>query len=144
LKFAYYITCNDAVKDNDGNVVELHCTYDPKTKGGMSEDGRKVRGTLHWVNASEFIEADIRLYDRLFIDENPELGGDFVKNLNLDSLKTIKNAKLEMSLGHADNNCIYQFERTGYFILDSKDSKKEKLVFNRAVSLRDSWAKMNR
>jgi glutaminyl-tRNA synthetase len=144
LKFAYYITCNDAVKDNDGNVVELHCTYDPKTKGGMSEDGRKVRGTLHWVNASEFIDADIRLYDRLFIDENPELGGDFVKNLNLDSLKTIKNAKLEMSLGHADNNCIYQFERTGYFILDSKDSKKEKLVFNRAVSLRDSWAKMNR
>jgi glutaminyl-tRNA synthetase len=144
LKFAYYITCNDAVKDNDGNVVELHCTYDPKTKGGMSEDGRKVRGTLHWVNASEFIDADIRLYDRLFIDENPELGGGFVKNLNLDSLKTIKNAKLEMSLGHADNNCIYQFERTGYFILDSKDSKKEKLVFNRAVSLRDSWAKMNR
>ena len=144
LKFAYYITCNDAVKDNDGNVVELHCTYDPKTKGGMSEDGRKVRGTLHWVNASESIDADIRLYDRLFIDENPELGGDFVKNLNLDSLKTIKNAKLEMSLGHADNNCIYQFERTGYFILDSKDSKKEKLVFNRAVSLRDSWAKMNR
>mgnify|MGYP006133209669 FL=1 len=144
LKFAYYITCNDAVKDNDGNVVELHCTYDPKTKGGMSEDGRKVRGTLHWVNASEFIDADIRLYDRLFIDENPELGGGFVKNLNLDSLKTIKNAKLERSLGHADNNCIYQFERTGYFILDSKDSKKEKLVFNRAVSLRDSWAKMNR
>jgi glutaminyl-tRNA synthetase len=144
LKFAYYITCNDAVKDNDGNVVELHCTYDPKTKGGMSEDGRKVRGTLHWVNASESIDADIRLYDRLFIDENPELGGGFVKNLNLDSLKTIKNAKLEMSLGHADNNCIYQFERTGYFILDSKDSKKEKLVFNRAVSLRDSWAKMNR
>lgn len=144
LKFAYYITCNDVVKDNDGNVVELHCTYDPKTKGGMSEEGRKVKGTLHWVSASKFIEADIRLYDRLFIDENPEAGGEFVKNLSGDSLKVIKNAKLEMSLSLADSNCIYQFERTGYFILDSKDSKKEKLIFNRAVSLRDSWARMNR
>jgi len=144
LKFAYYITCNDVVKDSDGNVVELHCTYDPETKGGMSEDGRKVRGTLHWVSASEFIEADIRLYDRLFNDENPEAGGDFVKNLNVESLKTIKNAKLEISLASADSNCIYQFERTGYFVLDSKDSKKENLIFNRAVSLRDSWAKINR
>ena len=144
LKFAYYITCNDVLKDSDGNIAELHCTYDPETKGGMSEDGRKVRGTLHWVSASKFIEADIRLYDRLFMGENPEVGGDFVKNLNAESLKTIKNAKLEMSLDSADSNCIYQFERTGYFILDSKDSKKERLIFNRAVSLRDSWARMNR
>ena len=144
LKFAYYITCNDVLKDSDGNIAELHCTYDPETKGGMSEDGRKVRGTLHWVSASKFIEADIRLYDRLFMDENPEVRGDFVKNLNAESLKTIKNAKLEMSLDSADSNCIYQFERTGYFILDSKDSKKERLIFNRAVSLRDSWARMNR
>lgn len=144
LKFAYYITCNDVVKDSDGNVVELHCTYDKETKGGMSKDGRKVRGTLHWVSASEFIEADIRLYDRLFNDENPEAGGDFVKNLNVESLKTIKNAKLEISLDSADSNCIYQFERIGYFVLDSKDSKKENLIFNRAVSLRDSWAKINR
>jgi glutaminyl-tRNA synthetase len=144
LKFAYYITCNDLLKDSDGNIVELHCTYDPETKGGMSQDGRKVRGTLHWVSASKFIEADIRLYDRLFMDENPEVGGEFVKNLNAESLKTIKNAKLEMSLDSADSNCIYQFERTGYFILDSKDSKKENLIFNRAVSLRDSWAKINR
>ena len=144
LKFAYYITCNDVLKDSDGNITELHCTYDPETKGGMSEDGRKVRGTLHWVSASKFIEADIRLYDRLFMDENPEVGGDFVKNLNAESLKTIKNAKLETSLDSADSNCIYQFERTGYFIIDSKDSKKERLIFNRAVSLRDSWARMNR
>mgnify|MGYP003689955871 FL=1 len=144
LKFAYYITCNDLLKDSDGNIVELHCTYDPETKGGMSQDGRKVRGTLHWVSASKFIEADIRLYDRLFMDENPEVGGEFVKNLNAESLKTIKNAKLEMSLDSADTNCIYQFERTGYFILDSKDSKKENLIFNRAVSLRDSWARINR
>ena len=144
LKFAYYITCNDVLKDSDGNIVELHCTYDPETKGGMSQDGRKVRGTLHWVSASKFIEADIRLYDRLFMDENPEVGGEFVKNLNAESLKTIKNAKLEMSLDSADSNCIYQFERTGYFILDSKDSKKENLIFNRAVSLRDSWARINR
>ena len=144
LKFAYYITCNDLLKDSDGNIVELHCTYNPETKGGMSQDGRKVRGTLHWVSASKFIEADIRLYDRLFMDENPEVGGEFVKNLNAESLKTIKNAKLEMSLDSADSNCIYQFERTGYFILDSKDSKKENLIFNRAVSLRDSWARINR
>jgi glutaminyl-tRNA synthetase len=144
LKFAYYSTCNDLLKDSDGNIVELHCTYDPETKGGMSQDGRKVRGTLHWVSASKFIEADIRLYDRLFMDENPEVGGEFVKNLNAESLKTIKNAKLEMSLDSADSNCIYQFERTGYFILDSKDSKKENLIFNRAVSLRDSWARINR
>ena len=144
LKFAYYITCNDLLKDSDGNIVELHCTYDPETKGGMSQDGRKVRGTLHWVSASKFIEADIRLYDRLFMDENPEVGGEFVKNLNAESLKTIKNAKLEMSLDSADSNCIYQFERTGYFVLDSKDSKKENLIFNRAVSLRDSWARINR
>ena len=144
LKFAYYITCTEVIKNEKGEISEIHCTYDPNTKGGMSDDGRKVRGTLHWVSASECIEADIRLYDRLFISENPEASGDFTDDLNPDSLKLIKNAKLEASLGNADPKSIYQFERTGYFVLDSKDSKKENLIFNRAVSLRDSWARINR
>ena len=144
LKFAYYITCTEVMKNEKGEISEIHCTYDPNTKGGMSDDGRKVRGTLHWVNASECIEADIRLYDRLFISENPEASGDFIDDLNPDSLKLIKNAKLEASLGNADPKSIYQFERTGYFVLDSKDSSENNLIFNRAVSLRDSWARLNR
>jgi len=144
LKFAYYITCTEVIKNKKGEISEIHCTYDPKTKGGMSDDGRKVRGTLHWVSASECIEADIRLYDRLFISENPEASGDFIDDLNPDSLKLIKNAKLEASLGNADPKSIYQFERTGYFVLDSEDSSENNLIFNRAVSLRDSWARLNR
>ena len=144
LKFAYYITCTEVIKNEKGEISEIHCTYDPNTKGGMSDDGRKVRGTLHWVSASECIEADIRLYDRLFISENPEASGDFTDDLNPDSLKIIKNAKLEASLANADPKSIYQFERTGYFVLDSKDSSKNNLIFNRAVSLRDSWARLNR
>ena len=144
LKFAYYITCTEVIKNEKGEISEIHCTYDPNTKGGMSDDGRKVRGTLHWVSASECIEADIRLYDRLFISENPEASGDFTDDLNPDSLKLIKNAKLEASLGNADPKSIYQFERTGYFVLDSKDSSENNLIFNRAVSLRDSWARLNR
>ena len=144
LKFAYYITCTEVLKNEKGEISEIHCTYDPNTKGGMSDDGRKVRGTLHWVSASECIEADIRLYDRLFISENPEASGDFIDDLNPDSLKLIKNAKLEASLGNADPKSIYQFERTGYFVLDSKDSSENNLIFNRAVSLRDSWARLNR
>jgi len=144
LKFAYYITCTEVIKNEKGEISEIHCTYDPNTKGGMSDDGRKVRGTLHWVSASKCIEADIRLYDRLFISENPEASGDFTDDLNPDSLKLIKNAKLEASLGNADPKSIYQFERTGYFVLDSKDSSENNLIFNRAVSLRDSWARLNR
>ena len=144
LKFAYYITCTEVIKNEKGEISEIHCTYDPKTKGGMSDDGRKVRGTLHWVSASEYIEADIRLYDRLFKSQNPEASGDFVDDLNPDSLKLIKNAKLETCLSNAESKSIYQFERTGYFVLDSKDSSENNLIFNRAVSLRDSWAKLNR
>ena len=144
LNFAYYITCTEVIKTEKGEISEIHCTYDPNTKGGMSDDGRKVRGTLHWVSASECIEVDIRLYDRLFISENPEASGDFIDDLNPDSLKLIKNAKLEASLGNADPKSIYQFERTGYFVLDSKDSSENNLIFNRAVSLRDSWARLNR
>ena len=144
LKFAYYIICENVIKDGNGEVTEIHCSYDPNTKGGMSEDGRRVRGTLHWVSAQECIEAEVRLYDRLFISDNPENNGDFIDDLNPGSLSVIKKAKLETSLSTASTETIYQFERTGYFIKDSKDSNNNNLIFNRAVSLRDSWARLNR
>ena len=144
LKFAYYIVCENVIKNDSGEITEIHCSYDPNTKGGMSEDGRKVRGTLHWVSAQEFIEAEVRLYDRLFISDNPENNGDFIDDLNPESLSVIKKAKLETSLSTASTETIYQFERTGYFIIDSKDSSFDNLIFNRAVSLRDSWARLNR
>ena len=144
LKFAYYIVCENVIKDGNGEITEIHCSYDPNTKGGMSEDGRKVRGTLHWVSAQECIEAEVRLYDRLFMSDNPESNGDFIDDLNPESLSVIKKAKLEASLSTASTETIYQFERTGYFIIDSKDSSVDNLIFNRAVSLRDSWARLNR
>ena len=144
LKFAYYIVCEDVIKNDSGEITEIHCSYDPNTKGGMSEDGRKVRGTLHWVSAQECIEAEVRLYDRLFMSDNPENNGDFIDDLNPESLSVIKEAKLEASLSTASTKTIYQFERTGYFIIDSKDSSDDNLIFNRAVSLRDSWARLNR
>ena len=144
LKFAYYIVCENVIKNDNGEITEIHCSYDPNTKGGMSEDGRKVRGTLHWVSAQECIEAEVRLYDRLFMSDNPENNGDFIDDLNPESLSVIKKAKLETSLSTASTETIYQFERTGYFIIDSKDSSVDNLVFNRAVSLRDSWARLNR
>ena len=144
LKFAYYIVCEDVIKDGNGEITEIHCSYDPNTKGGMSEDGRKVRGTLHWVSAQECIEAEVRLYDRLFMSDNPENNGDFIDDLNPESLSVITKAKLESSLSKASTETIYQFERTGYFIIDSKDSRVDNLIFNRAVSLRDSWARLNR
>ena len=144
LKFAYYIKCENVIKDESGEIIEIHCSYDPNTKGGMSEDGRRVRGTLHWVSSQECIEAEVRLYDRLFISDNPENNGDFIDDLNPGSLSVIKKAKLETSLSTASNETIYQFERTVYFIKDSKDSNNNNLIFNRAVSLRDSWARLNR
>ena len=144
LKFAYYIVCENVIKNDSGEITEIHCSYDPNTKGGMSEDGRKVRGTLHWVSAQECIEAEVRLYDRLFMSDNPENNGDFIDDLNPESLSVIKKAKLEASLSTASTKTIYQFERTGYFIIDSKDSSVDNLIFNRAVSLRDSWARLNR
>ena len=144
LKFAYYIVCENVIKDSNGEITEIHCSYDPNTKGGMSEDGRKVRGTLHWVSAQECIEAEVRLYDRLFMSDNPENNGDFIDDLNPESLSVITRAKLESSLSTASTETIYQFERTGYFIIDSKDSIGNNLIFNRAVSLRDSWARLNR
>ena len=144
LKFAYYITCNEVIKDEKGKIIELRCTYDPNTRGGRSEDGRRVRGTIHWVSAEENVKAEIRLYDRLFNSEYPEKNGDFIDNINHESLKIIHNAVLEKSLSLASCDFPYQFERTGYFKIDSKDSTTDKPVFNRAVSLRDSWARFNK
>ena len=132
------------IKDKSGEITEIHCSYDPNTKGGASEDGRKVRGTLHWVSTNDCIDAEVRLYDRLFMSENPEQRGDFFDDLNPESLTIIKKAKLEASMISASIKTIYQFERTGYFILDSKDSSEQNLIFNRAVPLRDSWARLKR
>ncbi|MCK5311259.1 MAG: glutamine--tRNA ligase/YqeY domain fusion protein [Desulfobacteraceae bacterium] len=145
LRFAYFITLKQIIKDEEtGEIVKLICNYDPETKGGNAPDNRKVKGTLHWVCAENNIEADVNLYDRLFIDEDPEYDvEDFTENVNPDSLKTLKNCKLEKSLADAEPEKSYQFERLGYFCLDSK-SDPEKLVFNRAVTLRDAWAKITK
>ena len=142
FRWAYFLTCNDFIKDAEGNIVEIHCTYDPETRGGDSPDGRKVKGTIHWVSANQSIPAQIRLYDRLFTEEKPDSHKDtsFTEFLNPDSLQTIV-ARIEPHLAEVTSpgyQC--QFERTGYFCAD-KDSTPSSLVFNRTVPLRDSWAK---
>ncbi|MBU63451.1 MAG: glutamine--tRNA ligase [Opitutae bacterium] len=144
LRYAYYITCTEVVKDGNGEVVELRCSYDPETKGGDSPDGRKVKGTLHWVSAPNALNAEVRLYDRLFSKENPEDGEDFTSNLNPDSLLTLSNCKLEPELARAESGESFQLERLGYFCLDSEDSSPENLVLNRTAPLRDSWAKLQK
>ena len=141
LRYAYVIKCNSVVKSDNGDIKEIHCTYDPQTKAGKTPDGRKVKGIIHWVSATKCIDAEIRLYDRLFKVINPLDGEDFEKNINPHSCKVMKNAKLEPSLKKA-KNIAYQFERNGYFKLDRKKSKDSYQVFNRSVSLRDSWAKI--
>ncbi len=143
LKHAYYITCNEVIKDKDGNIVEIRCTYDPKSKGGWTDDGRKVKGTLHWVSARHCIDAEVRLYSHLFTKENPDEDGDFLENLNPESLVVLKNCKLEPSLKDAKVGENYQFLRKGYFCLD-RDSTKERLIFNRTVTLRDTWSKIEK
>jgi len=143
LRYAYFITCKEVIKNDQGEVIELICTYDPQTKGGNTPDGRKVKGTIHWVNANDCLDAKVRLYDRLFKDENPEHGNqDFMENINPDSLKVLTGCKLERSLETDTREITYQFERLGYFCRDSKDSQKNAPVFNRTVTLRDAWAKM--
>jgi glutaminyl-tRNA synthetase len=144
LRFAYIIKCEKVIKDNDGNVIELECTYDPATKSGEDKSNKKVKGTIHWVSAKHAVEAEVKLYDRLFSVEFPEEDKtkDFTEFINSDSLKVIKNSKLEPSLVNAKVGDHYQFERNGYFCLDSKESRNEKLVFNRTVTLRDSWSKI--
>jgi glutaminyl-tRNA synthetase len=146
LRYAYFIKCVDVVKDpQTGEVVELHCTYDPETRGGSAPDGRKVKATLHWVSAAHAIPAEVRLYDRLFTVENPddaEGGKDFTAYLNPKSLEVLTSCWVEPSLANAAPGSRYQFERLGYFCVDLRDSKPGKLVFNRTVTLKDEWAKI--
>lgn len=144
LRYAYFITCVSVVKDEkSGEITELHCTYDPETYGGNAPDGRKVKGTIHWVDAKEAVQCEIRMYDRLFNVENPDADKDvdFKEHLNPDSLTSLPNCLVEPSLANAEPGTTVQFERQGYFCVDSKDSTPDALVFNRTVGLRDSWAK---
>ncbi len=144
LRYAYIIRCDEVVKDDSGNIIELHCTYFPETKSGNPSDGRKVKSTIHWVSAEHAIDAEVRIYEQLFSKENPndvEEGKSFTDYLNPDSLKTISNAKLEPSLANCAAGDKYQFERIGYFCVD-KDSKPNRKVFNRTVTLKDAWAKI--
>ncbi len=147
LRSAYWIKCEQVIKDDSGNITELRCTYDPQTRGGNNPpDGRKVKGTLHWVSAKHALSAEVRLYDHLFTAEDPttppEGSDDWLDNLNPDSLNVLTDAKLEPALADAEPGVSIQFERMGYFCLDSKDSKPDALVFNRSITLKDSWAKI--
>jgi len=146
LRGGYFITCTSVVKDGKGEVVEVHCTYDPATRGGNAPDGRKVKATIHWVSASHAAGAEVRLYDNLFTKENPneiEEGQDFTANLNPHSLQVLTGCKLEPSLANAAAGSRYQFERLGYFCVDP-DSSPGKPVFNRTVALKDTWAKIEK
>jgi glutaminyl-tRNA synthetase len=142
LRYAYFITCEEVVKDSEGNITELHCKYDPNTKGGNSPDGRKVKATLHWVSASDSIDAEIRKYDRLFKTAEPDKNDNFMDEINPNSLEILSNCKLEPSLRDAKVGEAIQFERLGYFCKDP--DSKENLIFNRTVPLRDSWAKIDK
>ncbi len=145
LRYACYITCTDVVKDENGDVVELHCTYDPESRGGSSPDGRRVQATLHWVSAEHAVDAEVHLYNHLFESADPsggEDGGNFISGLNPESLVTLTSCKVEPSLADAEPGARYQFERQGYFCVDAVDSAPSYLVFNRTVSLRDSWARI--
>jgi glutaminyl-tRNA synthetase len=146
LRYAYFVKCTGVVKDEQGGVAEIHCTYDPSTRGGDAPDGRKVKATIHWVSAAHALQAEVRLYDRLFIKENPsqvEDGKDFTSNINPDSLQVLRSCVVESNLAGAMPGSRYQFERQGYFCVDP-DSIQGKLVFNRTVTLRDSWAKIEK
>jgi glutaminyl-tRNA synthetase len=142
LKHAYYITCDEVIKDDSGEIVELRCTYDPATRGGDSPDGRKVKGTLHWVSCDHAVDAEVRLYDHLFGVPFPDEGGDFLANLNPDSLEVLTGCKLEPSLADARPGDRVQFMRNGYFCVDDKDSRPGALIYNRTATLKDSWAKI--
>jgi len=148
LRYAYYITCVSMVKDPaTGEISELHCTYDPATRGGSSPDGRQVKSTIHWVSQEHALGATLRMYERLFTRENPdaaEEGKTFKDYLNPDSFHIVGEAKVEPSLKDAKPGSVYQFERQGYFCVDSADSKPGNLVFNRTVTLRDSWARIEK
>ena len=146
LRYGYLITCTSVVKDPaTGEVTELRCTYDPETRGGHAPDGRRVRGTIHWVSSAHSLPAMVRLYDHLFTVEKPdELGADFRDALNPRSLETLTGCQVEPSLAKAALGSTYQFERLGYFCVDAVDSRPDALVFNRTLSLRDTWARIER
>lgn len=146
LRAAYYITCTDVIKDAGGNITEIHCTYDPQTKGGWSADGRKVKGTIHWVSAENSVDVEVRLYEHLFNAEDPmicEEGKTFLDNMNPDSLKTVRNAKAEINIKNLRCGDRFQFERLGYFCIDP-DTGGNNIVINRIVTLKDKWAKIQR
>ena len=148
LRYAYFIKCVSVIKDEQtGEITELHCTYDPKTKGGDAPDGRKVKATLHWVSSEHSLNAEVRLYDHLFTKENPadnKDGADFKDFLNPNSLEILKSCRVEPSLANAAPGDNYQFERLGYFSVDNVESTQDVLIFNRSVSLRDTWAKIEK
>jgi glutaminyl-tRNA synthetase len=148
LRYGYFITCIDVIKDTaTGEIQELRCTYDPETRGGNAPDGRKVKATLHWVSARHSLPAEVRLYSHLFTKENPaavEQGEDFTVHVNPESLELLENCRVEPSLADAKPESIYQFERLGYFCADRHDCMKGRLVFNRSVTLRDTWARIKK
>lgn len=147
LRYAYFVTCVEVIKDAEGRVEEIHCTYDPQTRGGGAPDGRKVKGTLHWVSARHCLRATINLYDRLFVVPDPtaeeKKGGDFMDQLNPDSLTVLRERPVEPHLGSAAAEERYQLERKGYFSVDP-GSGPEELILNRTVTLRDTWAKLEK
>jgi glutaminyl-tRNA synthetase len=145
LRYAYLITCKEVIKDSDGRVVEVRCTYDPATRGGTTPDGRKVKSTIHWVSAAHAVPAEVRLYDNLFLKEDPNEvpeGHDFTENLNPDSSQVLHDCKIEPSVRDAERGTKYQFERLGYYCVDRDSGSK--LVFNRTIGLRDTWAKIEK
>jgi len=146
LRYGYLVTATSVAKNDAGEVIEVHCTYDPATRGGNTPDGRKVKSTIHWVSAANAVDAEVRVYEHLFTRENPdeaEEGDDFISNLNPNSLEVVAAAKVEPSLANVSAGTRYQFERLGYFCVDL-DSKPGKPVFNRTVALKDTWAKVEK
>ena len=144
LRYAYFITCKEVIKNDTGEITELHCSYDPETKGGNAPDGRKVKGTIHWVSVENALHTEVRLYDRLFTEAEPDKNADWKSSLNPDSMEILSNAFVEPSLSDAEQEQRFQFERLGYFCVDRNDSIKGNPVFNRTVTLRDSWAKIKK
>ncbi len=142
LRYAYYVTCTEVIKDADGHVIELRCTYDPETRGGKSADGRKIKGTIHWVSAAHALPVQVNSYDRLFNTPNPGAEDNMLDSLNPDSLEVLDNCFAEPSMAEAQAEQSFQFERTGYYTRDKADNKQGKVVFNRTVTLRDTWAKV--
>jgi glutaminyl-tRNA synthetase len=141
LRYAYFITCREVIKDADGEITELRCTYDPETRGGDAPDGRKVKATLHWVSVPHAIDTEVRLYDRLFMSADPGAGGNFLDDINQDSLEVVADAKLEPGLAGLPVGATVQLERLGYFCVD-RETTTDRLVFNRTITLRDTWAKL--